>query len=134
MKNTVLMIAAAAVIACTGCKSYTDINEMAYRGPAVCQGEGGMLGNVDGMPIWTGGTPGRKYRVVCGIEFHWLEDGTKTATKAYQEAVGEVIRIARAKRANALIVIGIDTKTVGHRQTVPIRSHKQYFQVIQYLE
>ncbi len=134
MKHFVPMIAAVLVVSCMGCKSYTDITELAYHGPAVCQGEGGMLGNVEGMPIWTGGTPGRKYRVVCGIEFHWREDGSKDATEEYQKAVGEVIRIAREKRANALIVIGIDTKTVGHRASVPIRSHKQYFQVVQYLE
>jgi hypothetical protein len=135
MKNAVLILAAAvAVVLCAGCKSYTNITEMPYHGPAVCQGEGGMLGNVNGMPIWTGGTPGRKYRVLCGIEFHWVEDGSKVATRQYQEAVDEITRIARSKGAHALIVIGIDTKTIGHRQTVPIRSHKQYFQVVQYLQ
>ena len=134
MKNAVLIIAAAIVVFGTGCKNYTEITELTYRGPAVCQGEGGMLGNVSGMPIWTGGTPGRKYRVLCGIEFHWIEDGSKVATQHYQEAVDEIVRIARTKGAHALIVIGIDTKTIGHRQSVPVRSHRQYFQVVQYLE
>ena len=134
MKNVILIITAAALVFSGGCKSYTNVTEMAYHGPAVCQGQGGMVGNISGMPVWSGGTPARKYRVVCGIEFHWIQDGSKAATQEYQKAVDQIVSIARAKQANAMIVIGSDSKVTGHRQTVPIRSSKQYFQLIQYLE
>ena len=134
MKNAILIIVAAISICCAGCRSYVGITEMAYHGPAVCRGQGGMLGNVNGMAVWSGGTPDRRYRVLCGIQFSWIENGTKAATKQYDDAVDEIIRMAKDKGANAMIVIGVDSKVIGHRQSMPIRSSKQYFQLIQYLE
>lgn len=133
MKNIITIIIAVFSIFCTSCRSYTDITEMAYHGPAVCRGQGGMVEESHGIPIWSGGTPERKYRVLCGIKFEWIEDGTETASKKYLEAVATVIYIARAKGAHAMINIGLESKTVGHRQTIPIKTNKQYFQLIQYL-
>jgi len=134
VKNSIVIIIAAFSVFCAGCRSYTDITEMAYHGPAVCQGQGGMLGSINGMPVWSGGTPNRRYRVLCGIQFSWTENGTKSASKQYQEAVDEIVRIAKAKGANEMINMGFDSKVIGHNQTMPIRSSKQYFQLIQYLE
>jgi len=133
VKNTISIIIAVFSIFCTSCRSYTDITEMAYHGPAVCRGGGGMVEESHGIPIWSGGTPDRKYHVLCGIEFDWIEDGTETASKKYLEAVATVIYIARAKGAHAMISIGLESKTIGHRQTIPIKANKQYFQLIQYL-
>lgn len=134
MKNVIIVIVVAFSVFCTGCRSYTDITEMAYRGPAVCQGQGGMLGDINGMPVWSGGAPNRRYRVLCGIQFSWTENGTKSAVKQYDETVDEIIRIAKAKGAHAMINMGFESKVIGHKQTMPIKASKQYFQLIQYLE
>lgn len=134
MKNAFVILLAALAVSGVACRSYTDISEMAYHGPAVCQGQGGMLGNINGMPVWSGGTPDRRYRVLCGIQFSWTENGSKEAAEQYQTAVNEMVRIAKTKGAHAMINIGFDSKIIGHKQTIPIRSNKQYFQLIQYLE
>lgn len=133
VKNIVTITIAVLSVFCTSCTNYTGITEMTYHGPAVCRGAGGMVEESHGIPIWSGGTPDRKYHVLCGIEFEWIEDGTETASKKYLEAVATVIYMARAKGAHAMINIGFESKTIGHRQTIPIKANKQYFQLIQYL-
>jgi hypothetical protein len=134
MKTALLLALAAIAIGCAGCSSCTDITEMTYHGPAVCQGQGGMLGNINGVPVWSGGTPNRRYRVLCGIQFSWTENGSRAASEEYAKAVDEIVRIVKARGAHAMINIGAESKVIGHTQTIPIKQSKQYFQLIQYLD
>ncbi len=134
VKNTVLATVTAFTILCAGCRNYAEVTELPYRGPAECKGEGGMVGNRGGIPVWSGGAPARRYKVLEVIEFTWIENGTRAAMTQSKEAIDEINRIASSKGADAMIVTGGASKVVGHKQSLAIKSHKQYFQLIKFLE
>ena len=47
VKSVLIAVLAAFSVIGTGCRNYTDITETGYRGPALCHGLGGALGNMD---------------------------------------------------------------------------------------
>jgi hypothetical protein len=46
-----------------------SISYSEYRGGDVLQGKGGTVEAVDGMDVWTNGTPDRKYRILGVIDY-----------------------------------------------------------------
>ena len=86
------------------------------------------------MPLWIGGVPDHNYKVLCGIQLSWTMDGTQDPVKEHQEAMSEIVRIAKARGAQAMISTGFYSKAMGRKQTTPLRLNKQSFQLIRHVE
>jgi hypothetical protein len=108
--KTILLIPMACVVSCA---AYTKTEFSEYRGGRIQQGSGGSVRNVQGIDIWTTGTPDRKYRVIGTINQTHNDNNSVMSFVAGTATETAVIDAAKNAGGDAIMTISANSQVTG---------------------
>ena len=104
----IVYVCVAALLCTAGCAS-TEFRRYESRDPVVIDGKGGTKVVVDGMEIWDGGTPPRRFRVM-GI----IDDRRNQALVPMAQMRSDIVRKAREAGGDAVVLMNNKSEIVGY--------------------
>ena len=142
MKNLVLKIHWLGVVAVvlTGCALYSSNTFSAWYGQSEFMGTGGTKRTVDGIDIWTTGTPPQRYKIIGTIQQNSTTDSSVVSALAAMDSESSLIRDARRHGGDAIIyladnsrVTGLDNFYAAYGSVTATRSNSKTIAIIKYL-
>lgn len=118
MRMNSMTVVATMIAAFTGgCAAMigTETRFTPWSGHAVAQGRGGAVETVDGIEIWTVGTPERKYRIIGVVEQSRSDDAFDNLLFGRFNR-SEVLTLVKQAGGNGLVTL--KTERVGTAQAV----------------
>lgn len=101
-------------LALVSCGAYTNTQFSEYRGASVTQGTGGTVKQVNGLDVWTSGTPNRKFKILGLIDQAHTNDNSVLSVVSGMGKNSEIIKLAKAKGGDAIIYLSNSTKVTGY--------------------
>lgn len=96
-----------------GCAIYTQTHFSEWRGNSVFTGTGGTANTVDGIDIWTNGSPNHKCQILGIIDQSQYQNGSPMAMIASMNARSDVIQKAKQVGGDAIMYIGSTQQLMG---------------------
>ncbi len=109
MKNLLTFVCSLVIVFATSCAS-TDY--ATFEGGKIIQGTGGTKKLVDGMEIWTNGSPPRKFRII-GI----IDDARRQALIPMASYEADLVKKAKEAGGNAIVILDARSDVVGYRNS-----------------
>lgn len=113
------LIALCIVAGLSGCAMVNNTQFSAYQGEdSEIFGKGGTVKQIEGIDIWTNGSPNKKFRILGIIEQSHLDNGSPIAKLASMALESDLVKEAKKQGGDALILISSDTQITGYSTTV----------------
>jgi hypothetical protein len=108
----------AAVILLGSCAIYSRSTFSQWSGPSVFRGSGGAKRTVDGVDIWTSGSPHQRFQLLGFVEQTNVNDGSALAVIASMTSEQALAEEAKRAGGDALIFVSANSGIVGWNTAV----------------